>query len=62
MAISLIGLIGFLLLNNIARNEYTLKSMNNVQVKIESNTPETYSAITKALMERDTKFHSYLST
>lgn len=47
------------LLNNIAPDNYTLKSLSNNQVKIQVNSPEMYSATIKALTEKQTEFHTY---
>lgn len=42
-----------------AAGNYTLKSLNNQQVKVQPNNPESYAAIIKALEEKSTKFHTY---
>lgn len=47
------------LLKTVAPNQYIQKCLNNDEVKIQANTKEAYQAIIKALMEKDTQFHTY---
>lgn len=47
------------LLEQIAKDEYELKILQGNEVKIMPKTNEKYSAITKALTERNTEFHTY---
>lgn len=47
------------LLENIAKNEYEIKIINNTQVKIQPKSSEKYSAIVKELQTRNTEFHTY---
>lgn len=46
-------------LNEIAKDKYTLKVMGTERVKIQSLSKEAYSAIFKALEEKQTQFHTY---
>jgi hypothetical protein len=47
------------LLNRIAKDNYKLKVLNFDQVKLQPNTSEGYTTITKALIEKKTEFHTY---
>jgi hypothetical protein len=47
------------LLNRIAKDNYKLKVLNFDQVKLQPNTCEGYTTITKALIEKKTEFHIY---
>lgn len=46
-------------LNNIAKDNYIIKSLSNDEVKIQPKVSEKYTAIVAALMERKTDFHTY---
>jgi hypothetical protein len=47
------------LLNRIAKDNYKLKVLNFDQVKLQPNTSDRYTIITKALIEKKTEFHTY---
>lgn len=47
------------LLSEIAGDEYMLKTLNREEIKIQANADSTYSKITKALIEKNTQFHTY---
>lgn len=47
------------LLQQLAQDEYELKILNGEEVKIQAKDESTYSSITKALLERNTEFHTY---
>lgn len=47
------------LLEEIAKDKYTLKSLYNEQVKIQPTESATYTLIIKALVDKNTKFHTY---
>jgi len=47
------------LLENIAKEEYEIKTLNTSVIKIQVKKKETYSEIIKALKLRNTEFHSY---
>ena len=47
------------LLNLIAKDNYVIKALGNNQVKIQPKNAEVYSAIIKALKEKNTQFHTY---
>jgi hypothetical protein len=49
----------FDLLNTIAKDKYTLKTLYNSQVKIQPLESTIYSTIVKALTDRQTEFHTY---
>lgn len=46
-------------LQKCAPNGYTIKSLNNNQVKIQPDTSQTYTVIVKALTAKATQFHTY---
>jgi hypothetical protein len=47
------------LLDEIAKDEYVLKSLGNDEVKVQPKTGKNYSVITKALAQKNTQFHTY---
>ena len=48
------------LLNNLdEKNNYTIKQTKLEQVKIQTNTPETYRKVIKALKEKNAIYHTY---
>lgn len=47
------------LLNEIVPDKYTIKALHNDEVKIQSTTGKEYSAIIKALEEKQTEYHTY---
>lgn len=47
------------LLDEIAQDQYVLKALGSEQVKVQPKTGESYSNITKALIQKDTHFHTY---
>lgn len=47
------------LLDEIAKDNFTLKALGNEQVKIQSATSVIYSTIIKALTQKNTQFHTY---
>ncbi|XP_050476647.1 probable serine/threonine-protein kinase mkcB [Bombus huntii] len=48
------------LLNSTAGKEnYTIKQLKLEQVKVQTNTPETYRKVTKALKEKNAGYHTY---
>lgn len=47
------------LLDMTAKNEYTMKVLNNNQVKIQPNSSEKYLPIIEALKEKKTEFYTY---
>ena len=48
------------LLNNTAGKEnYSIKQLKVVQVKVRTNTPETFRKVTKALKEKNAGYHTY---
>lgn len=49
------------LLKEIAGEEFILKALGDEQVKIQPKTGETYTKITKALIQKNTQFHTYQS-
>lgn len=46
-------------LEKVAKDGYTLKSVNNDLVKIQPNSSQNYTDIIKALKEKETDFHTY---
>ena len=47
------------LLNVIAPNKYLVKTLSNEQVRVELTESSIYTTIIKALMEKQTEFHTY---
>lgn len=47
------------LLTILCPNQYTMKALGEEQVKLQPNTGEAYTKITKALQEKKTEFHTY---
>lgn len=47
------------LLQEIAENKYAIKTLSNDQVKVQPTEAATYTTIIKALMDRNTEFHTY---
>lgn len=47
------------LLEDIAKDKYEIKALNNDQVKIQPKTTEHYTIIMRALTEKKTEFHTY---
>lgn len=46
-------------LKTLAPNKHTIKSLHNDQVKIQTDTVDTYRLVLKALLEKKTELHSY---
>ena len=47
------------LLNSVAKDEFEIKIIKNIEVKIQPKTEIAYSNITKALIEKNTQFHTF---
>lgn len=47
------------LLNEIVKDKFEIKVLNNSQVKIQPSSPEAYSIIVKQLQEKETEFYTY---
>jgi len=47
------------LLNALAPNKYLVKTLPNDQVKVQPTESSIYTAIIKALMDKNTEFHTY---
>ena len=47
------------LLNEIVKERYIIKALNQDQVKVQPKTGEAYTIIVKALTEKNTQFHTY---
>lgn len=47
------------LLNSVANNGFEIKVLRDNEIKIQPSSEETYSVITKALIEKNTQFHTY---
>jgi hypothetical protein len=47
------------LLEQVAAHQYETKALVNNQVKVQPATTDSYRAITKALAEKQTEFHTY---
>ena len=47
------------LLNEVAPNEFEMKILKNDEVKVQPKTEEKYSVITKSLIEKNAKFHTF---
>lgn len=47
------------LLNSVARDGFELKTMNRNQIRIQSNSIENYGKISKMLINKKVKFHTY---
>jgi hypothetical protein len=47
------------LLNVIAPNKYLVKTLSNEQVRVQTTESSIYTTIIKALMEKNTEFHTY---
>jgi hypothetical protein len=47
------------LLNEIAKDKYLVKTLYNDQVKVQPTERSLYTTVVKALVEKDTEFHTY---
>ena len=47
------------LLTETAENDFEIKILKDKEVKIQTKTEEKYKLITKALIEKNTEFHTY---
>jgi len=47
------------LLNDIASDKYLMKTLRNAQVRVQHTEGPIYTTIIKALMEKNTEFHTY---
>jgi hypothetical protein len=47
------------LLNALAPNKYLVKTLSDYQVRVQPTESRVYTAIIKALLEKNTKFHTY---
>jgi hypothetical protein len=45
--------------NEIAKDEYLVKNLYNDQVRVQPTESSVYTTIVKALMEKNTEFHTY---
>lgn len=48
-------------LTNIAKDQYTIKTLHDDQIRIQPTSAETYSIIVKKLLAKKTEFHTYKS-
>jgi hypothetical protein len=48
------------LLEQIAKQQYEIKALQDNEVKFHSKTSESYRTITKDLAEKSTEFHTYI--
>jgi hypothetical protein len=49
----------FQLLDQIVPQLYEIKALAQNQIKVQPKTPDSYRIITKALLDRNTQFHSF---